>query len=186
MSKACNETIIFMKAIILILVFLILSMRSCYYGHPFSSCTYTEQELELSPAISQSKILFTKQVELIRGDQEYKCLDIMGQVQNQIAQLEFDGKYYKKSYPDTTVTQISPKSMIELLPVKLIAVTKRGIGVAFSDSGPIHHLILKNKAGELFEVATVSLGINKGDEFLKAVNGRSEFLLTPDTKFEKY
>ena len=65
----------------------------------------------------------------------------------------------------------------------MMAVAKHGITTIDSGSGPIHHLILKDSKGNFYQVATVSLGINKGDEFLKAVSASEEFLLNPRTGF---
>lgn len=43
----------------------------------------------------------------------------------------------------------------------------------------IYSLLLKNDKNEVIEIATVGLGLNEGDEFLKAVNGTNEYVLSP-------
>ena len=84
---------------------------------------------------------------------------------------------------DSRVDYVDAKSGLELTPVKFIEVTKHGILKMDSGGGPLVHLILKDSSGVLYEVALVGLGINQGDEFLKAVKGSEEILLNASTQF---
>lgn len=78
---------------------------------------------------------------------------------------------------------VDEKSKIEMTPIKLIAVTKHGITTIETGAGPIFHLIIKAQDGRIHEIATVTLGANKAEEFYKAVRGRYEILLDDSTDF---
>jgi len=133
----------------------------------------------LSEDIKNSKIYFVKPaVVTVGATPEYSCLSEMGAISNQLVETK-----YAYIYKEREQRTISPSDELILEPVKLIAVTKHGITTIDSGPGPIHHLIFKDSEGGLYQVATVSLGLNKGDEFLKAVSGEEEFLLSPKLDF---
>lgn len=168
---------------LLIAMIMFLGLRTCYYGAPFRTCIYTEKEISLLPSMAKSKIYISRPTAIVRGiDYDYYCLAEMGRITNTLSQAS-EAKHYKYKNANRKIDYLDSDSSIELTPIKIISVTKHGLSTIDSGSGPIDHLILKDKAGELYEVATVSLGINKGDEFLKAVNGNKEILLDFDTKF---
>lgn len=177
MQKFKNKKTIIL---VVILLFLALCLRTCYYGSPFRSCIYTEKEIPLSTKIKKSKILFARPAVIVSNgdDESFTCLSEMGLVSNQIVEQRY-AYIYKKGQQRT----ITPADNIILEPIRLISVTKHGITTIDSGSGPILYLILKDPSGAFYQIATVGLGMNKGDEFLKAVLGSEEVLLNPDTIF---
>jgi hypothetical protein len=53
-----------------------------------------------------------------------------------------------------------------------------------SGRGPIEHLILQDQDGELYELPTVYLGINQGEEILKIHNeDGTEQVLSAESQF---
>lgn len=172
------------RAILILLVFfiLLLGWRAFYYGSVFRSCIYTEKEIELSETIKNSKFHFIKPAVVVTEglDKTFLCLPEIGLVTNEIVEMQ-----YASHYTQGRKTTVTPEMNLVLEPYKMMAVMKHGITTIDSGSGPINYLILKDSNGLLYQVGTVGLGLNKGDEFLKAVSGDKEFILSPDIKFEK-
>jgi hypothetical protein len=168
-----------LKSIISIAV-LVLGFRACYYGgSPFSTCKYSEKEIPLSPKIKKSKTVFVAPAVVVTGGKEpsFSCLPEMGSISNEIVEQK-----YAHNYRTGQQRTITPSDKIILEPIKLMSVEKHGF-TSLDSSPPILYLILKDMNGTLYQVPTVGLGLNEGDEFLKAVSDTEEFLLNPDTKF---
>ncbi|WP_413574671.1 hypothetical protein ACLVWU_10615 [Bdellovibrio sp. HCB290] len=163
---------------IFICVIVLGGLRFCYYGSLTRSCIYTENEVPLTAEILSSKVRFIKQAAILRGTEPgYNCLEQMAKIPNQIVQAE-SARYY----PNIKSDLVGADSTLELTPIKLIDVTKHGITTMDSGPGPIRHLILQDQAGVFYQVATVSLGINSGDEYLQAIGPSGAVILSPDTK----
>ncbi len=163
------------------LIALILITRSAFFQH--TSCNYKEQELKLAPEIANARIRFYHSALIVHGvDREYQCLPYMGTITSKIID-PLSLRAYQEQVIDAKIEIVNTPTNMELRPIKLMSVTKHGFSSIDSGSGPILHLILTDATGQIFEVAAPTLGINEGDEFLKAVNGSQETILRPETKF---
>lgn len=171
---------IFNKRIFLICIipiFLLLIARTCYYGAPFRSCVYTEKSFPLPESLTHAKAHFIREAAIVNGvDKNYECLMELGKITNQIASLQ-DAHISSYYTIDPKIIPVNEKSDLELEPVKLISTMKHGLSTIDSGPGPIEFLVLKDKEGHLYKVAGVSLGINKGDEFLKIIKDDVETIL---------
>jgi len=166
------------KKILQLFIFLSLffGLRTCYYGSPIRSCIYTEEKVPLPPVVKTSQIFLIKPVVVVNdGSPEYSCLTEMRTISNKLVEQKY--AYIYKNMEQRTIT---PSDGMTFEAVQLIAVTKHGITTIDSGSGPIYYLILKDQSGTYYQVATVGLGINSGDEFLKAVSEDKEFILNYD------
>ncbi|WP_413584295.1 hypothetical protein [Bdellovibrio sp. HCB274] len=169
-------------SVIFCCVFVLGGLRFCYYGSLSRSCIYTENEVPLSAEILSSKVRFIKPAAILRAPEPgYSCLEQMAKIPNQIVQTE-SARYY----PNIKSDLVGADSALELTPIKLIDVTKHGITTMDSGPGPIRHLILQDQSGSLYQAATVSLGINSGDEYLQATGPSGVFILSPETKLTGY
>lgn len=174
------------KSKIIVLIFAaattVIGLRTCYYGSTFRSCIYTEQELPMAEKLKKSKIFFTKSAVIIsNGSQEdFSCLLLMGSIPNKIIE-----RRYAYIYKEGQQRIVNPSDDLEMEIIKIVAVTKHGITTIDSGSGPLTYLILRDKSGVSYKVPTVGLGINDGDEFLKAVSENEEFILKPSFDFTK-
>lgn len=146
------------------------------------SCPYTEMEVPLTDDIAHAKIVLTKGTSLLSGeDSDYLCLKEMGQIKLKLVDPA-SATHYKYQIKDLKIDHITPNSGLEFTAVKLISVTKHGLGTIDSGKGPFDHLILRDQNGKLYDVALVYLGVS---EFLKAKINTTEITLTPKTKFKK-
>lgn len=153
------------------------------YGSLFKTCIYTENEIQMNQEILNSKIYLTRSAVVIENiEHEYSCLDKMSLIHKKIIQ-DKNITDYRYQINDKNIKYLNEKSPIEFTPIKLLAISKHGITSIDSGAGPINYLILKDQNGEFYEVATVSLGLNKGEEFLKSIYNGQETLLSPDTNF---
>jgi hypothetical protein len=144
-----NRNIKFLITGVLALVFL-LGLRYCFYGS-VQACSYSESVVKMSPDIAQARFQFGKQAAIVRGvDTEYVCLPEMGKITNKIVPAA-DAENYRFQVEEAEIDLVDTSSAPELIPVKVMLVSKQ--------AGSIQHLILKDKEGNLYEVATVSLGI---------------------------
>ena len=81
----------------------------------------------------------------------------------------------------------SLKKGVSFRVVDVVAVTKHGLTTIDSGSGPTYYLILKDQNNISYQIATVSLGLNKEDLFLSFVDSASTAnpsaikLLSPDS-----
>lgn len=169
--------------ILITIIGLIFTTRYIVYGSFFKTCTYTENEIHMNEEMLNSKIYFTRSAAVIENiEHEYSCLDKMSFIHKKIIQNK-NVADYKYQITDKNIKYLNENSLIEFTPVKLLAISKHGITSIDSGTGPINYLILKDQNGEFYEVATVSLGLNKGEEFLKSKYNGQETLLNSDTNF---
>ncbi|MFV8250305.1 hypothetical protein [Bdellovibrio bacteriovorus] len=160
---------------------ILLGLRYCYYGSLLRSCVYTEETKVVSAKFSNAKIRLIRPAAILRGtDKEYQCLAEMGAITNKIVEAKY-AIHYRYQIENLQTETVDAGSNLEFEIVKMIAVKKHGIKTMDSGSGPIEHLILKDQHGNLYEVATVSLGLNAGDEYLKAITSDGqEIILNPE------
>lgn len=171
-----------MKFFHMILIFslMILSLEYSYA----ETCGYTEKEVPLSPLFANSTVIFIKKALIVHGkSKNMQCPSGIGSIKNFIlADDDYSRRNLQYDYIDYKIEEVNPKSKLNLIPEKIISVR----WPIFIDSGgTIDYLILKDKKGAQYSAATVSLGINKGEEFLKAINGKIKIILDADTKFSK-
>ncbi|AHZ84531.1 hypothetical protein Bb109J_c1840 [Bdellovibrio bacteriovorus] len=166
---------------IVIVAGLLLGLRYCYYGSLLGTCVYTEEIQAVPAQFSSAKVRLIRPAAVLRGiDKEYQCLAEMGAITNKIVEAKH-ASHYRYQIENLQTETVDAGSNLDFEIVKMIAVTKHGIKTLDSGSGPIEHLILKDQHGNLYEVATVSLGLNAGDEYLKAITSDGqEIILNPE------
>lgn len=146
-----------------------LGLRYIYFGSIVRDCIYTEHEIQMKPGMITGKLLFVDSAAIITESyQPYECVPGFKSIKNQIVQSKYAIKHDDGSPVDPQkIKYVDANSKIELQPVRLLAVSKHGITTIDSGGGPILHLILKDQEGTFYQVPTVYLGINKGEEFLE-------------------
>ncbi|GEM_PF-2020545 len=146
-----------------------LGFRFIYFGSIIRNCIYTEQTVPMKPSVATARAIFVGPAAIVSEAYDpYKCLPGFVSVENQIMQSKYKIIHDNGSAIDPKkITYVDAKSKIELRPVRLVAVTKHGISTIDSGGGPIIHLILKDPHGAYYQIPTVYLGMNKGDEFLE-------------------
>lgn len=173
------------KKFIFALSLIIIGLAFFHYADSISNCAYTETELELAPEIAEARLKIIKGATQVHGkDKEYRCLKEMSQIENILVTPD-SATNYKYQIENIKYDHLAPNSDLEFTAIKLMSVSKHGLATIDSGKGPIQYLILKSQNGTLYSVATVSLGLNAGDEFLKAKTKDREFVLTPRTRFQK-
>jgi len=151
-----------------------------YHGSFISTCTFTEGEVSLPPLIKNSSIKLIKEATIVTGKEpEMECLDTLGKVTKEFSELKYEN-YSRYKDPNRKFTHVSPIQNLTFTPYKMVWYKTRGLRWALGGSSTIYTLLLKNNQNEIIEIPLVSLGINKGDEFLKAVNGNDEYILNYD------
>lgn len=157
-----------------------LGLRFIYFGSVSNNCIYTEKTLAMKPNVATAKVIFARPAAIVSEAYEpYKCLLGFASVKNQIMNSRYELRYDNGSAIDLKkITYVDSKSKIELQPVRLVAVFKHGITTVDSGSGPITYLILKDQYDVQYQVPTVDLGINEGEEFLELqkMDGTKELL----------
>lgn len=146
-----------------------LGLRFIYFGSLVRNCIYTEQTLAMNPSVATAKVLFVRPAAIIAEVYEpYKCLPGFASVENQIIPSKYALRHDNGSAIDPKkITYVEANSKIELWPIRLVAVTKHGITTIDSGGGPLIHLVFKDTHGALYQIPTVYLGLNKGEEFLE-------------------
>lgn len=178
-----------LKISILVFAFaaILLLLRFCYYGGSLSrNCIYIEHEISLPEKIRNSKVYFIKNAYLVDSNSnlsggvqtDFSCLTQMGKVKYEIVEQRY--AYLFKNNKQ----QVDPSKNIELRPIKLLVIEKPGFS-SLDSSGPIQYLILEDSNGIHYKVSTLGLGINDGDEFLKAISNNEEILLKGTIDFTK-
>jgi hypothetical protein len=169
--------------LMIILAVLLVVAQFVQYGSLTRRCIYTETELPLNPQIASSFIRFHKGAAILEGvERGYECLPTLGTIDKRIINQDSVASELAQN-PKVKIQYVDRTSDLKLTAVRLMAVTKHGISTIDSGAVVIKYLILKDEAGALYHVATVSLGINAGDEFLSAVHGDKETVLSPETAF---
>jgi len=160
-----SKTIVIILFIALILY---LGMRYAYYGSIISNCIYTEKSLPVPQQLTEGKIVVVKDAYVALGhDEEYSCLQNLGNIDRKIVgpeainNITIGEKYFTAK--GLTVKPLKKGTSFNL--TEVIEVTKRGISTIDSGPGPIYYLILKDKNDNLYNIATVSLGLNQEDLF---------------------
>lgn len=154
-----------------------------YHGSFISTCTFTEREEPLPSILKNSTIRLIKEASIVTGKEpEKECLDILGKVTNEFSEVKYEN-YSRYKDPNRKVTHVSPSQNIIYTPYKLIWHKSRGLKWALGGNSPHYSLLLKNNQNQIIEVSLYSLGLNDGDEYLKAINGSNEYIL--NNKFFK-
>lgn len=115
----------------------------------------------------------------------YKCLPELATVKAQIIPLSIGLRRDDGSQIDPhLIKYVDERSEVELTPVRILGISKHGISTIDSGGGSLEHLIVKDSEGVYYQLPTVYLGVNQGDEFLKLrARDGSETLLSADSKF---
>jgi len=181
------------KIIIILLIVigaLYLGGRYVYYGSLTRNCIYTENKLPIPEQLTKGEIVVAKDAYLAVGkDKEYACLKNFGSIDREIVGAESINNLTigRRYFTDRGLAVESLKKRASFRVVDVVAVTKHGLTTIDSGSGPIYYLILKDKNNISYQIATVSLGLNKEDLFLSFVdssqttNSSSIKLLSPDS-----
>ncbi len=167
--------------------FLFLGLRYIYYGSLTTSCIYTEESLPVIDKLSNGEFVIAKDAYLAIGkNDDYSCLQIFDNIDREIVgpetinNITIGRKYFTNR--GLSVKSLKKGSSFRL--TDIIAITKHGISTIDSGPGPIFYLILKDKNNISYQIATVSLGLNKEDLFLsyidssQSVNSNSANLLS--------
>jgi hypothetical protein len=123
----------------------------------------------MKASVATARVIFIRSAAIVSEVYEpYKCLPGFASVDNQIMQSKYELRHDDGSIIEPKkVTYVDANSKIALQPIRLVAVSKHGITTIDSGGGPILHLVLKDAHGILYQIPTVFLGINKGEEFLE-------------------
>lgn len=186
------------KAIIIIFilfVLLFLGGRYIYYGSVTRDCIYTENKLPVPGALEAGTVVVAKDAYLAIGiDKEHECLDSFGKIDREIVGPDTINNLTigRQYFTNRGLSVQTLKKGNEFKVVDIISVTKHGLSTIDSGPGPIYYLILQSSDGLLYQIATVSLGLNKQDLFLAFVDGTQNYdpsapqLLSPDSFNETY
>ena len=162
-----------------------LGLRFIYYGSFSRNCIYSEKSVPMKSGVATGKFKFVgRAVAIAEPYEPYACLSEFKTIKYQIQKIEHEIRRDNGSTIEAEkITYFDLNSKIELEPVRLVAVSKHGITTIDSGGGPTEHLILKDKYGALYQIPTVYLGINKGDELLELhrTDGTIE-LMSADSK----
>lgn len=169
------------------IIILFLGLRYIYYGSLTASCIYTEESLPVIKELSKGEFVIAKDAYLAIGqDDDYSCLQYFGNIDREIVgpgtinNITIGRKYFTNR--GLSVKSLKKGSSFRL--TEIIAITKHGISTIDSGPGPIFYLVLKDKNNISYQIATVSLGLNKEDLFLsyvdsfQSVNSNSAKLLS--------
>lgn len=168
------------KVFVIALVFIVYLSSVLYHGSFTSTCTFTEGEVPLPSLIKESSIKLIKEASIVTGrEPEMECLNVLGKVNKEITEVQYEN-YSRYKDPARTVIHVLPSQNITYTPYKMVWSKTRGLRWALGGSPTIYILLLKNDQNEIIEVPLVSLGMNGGDEFLKAVHGKDEYILNHD------
>ena len=178
------------KLIVLLLTVSVLYLggRYLYYGSITRSCIYTEITFPIPDQLAKGEIVVAKDAYLAVGrEKEYACLQVFGSIDREIVGPESinNPTIGRKYFTDRGLTVESLKTGNAFRITGVIAVTKYGISTIDSGPGPVYYLILKDRNNISYQIATVSLGLNKSGLFLSFVdfsrpaNSSSMELLSP-------
>lgn len=160
--------------VLLIVVFaLYLGGRYVYYGSLATNCIYTENQLPIPEQLTKGEFVVAKDAYLAVGrNREYGCLKNFSGIDREIIGPEVISNLTigRRYFTDRGLTVESLKKGSSFHVTGVVALTKHGITTIDSGSGPIYYLVLKDKNNILYQVATVSLGLNKDDLFLSFVD----------------
>lgn len=144
-----------------------------FFGSLTRNCIYTENKVSVPEQLAKGEIVIARDAYLAIGhDKNYACLKNFGNIDREIVGAESInnlsiGRHY---FTDRELTVESLKKGASFRVVDIIAVTKHGLSTIDSGPGPIYYLILKDRNDILYQIATVSLGLNKEDLFLSFID----------------
>lgn len=155
-------------ALLFISIALFALWRFLVYGSVLNGCVYTEDVLPVPGLLASGQIVVANKAYVASGTAADSCMEQMGQITREIVGPETINNISigRRYFTDRGLNVEVLKKGTRLSVVGVVAVTKHGITTIDSGPGPIYHLILKDSDGALYQVATVSLGINKGGSFL--------------------
>lgn len=161
-------------------------------NEPEGTCEYTEKEIAVPKELAANKVVFTHDIRQAIGKnvEGYGCLSILGNITKELVPPDDINKETVDSMfaHGGLVLKDILANQNEFQVTKILEVTKHGIGTIDSGSGPIYFLVLTDKTGDLFQIATVMLEENgadgRGDIAILRTPSK-DYLLTPDN-FDKY
>ena len=156
-----------------VILILFLTGRYIYYGSLTKKCIYSEESLPIIKKLSKGEFLIAKDAYLAIGkDADYSCLQNFGNIDREIVGPETVNNITigRKYFTNRGLTVKSLKKGFSFRLIDIIAITKHGISTIDSGPGPIYYLILKDENNISYQIATVSLGLNKEDLFLSYVD----------------
>lgn len=161
------------KTIIISIVFLGIFIfalgRFVYYGSLTRSCIYTEKSFPVPVGLEGKKLIVAKDAYAAIGQEDIdaSCLTEFNKIDKQIINQEsINNITIGRNYFTNRGLKIEKlKKGMEFTVVGVIASEKHGI-TNIEDSGPIHYLILKNDAGDLYKMFYGYVGLNKDDYFM--------------------
>jgi len=154
---------------LVVIVVLYIGGRYVYYGSLTRNCIYTENSLPVPEQLIRGEIVVARDAYLAIGhDRGHACLKSFGSIGREIVEPETINNITvgRKYFTSRGLAVESLKKGKTFRVVDVIAVTKHGLSTFDSGPGPIYYLILKDQNNLLYQIATVSLGLNKGDQFL--------------------
>ena len=169
---------------------LFLAGRYIYYGSLTRSCIYTEESLPVIKKLSNGEFVIAKDAYLAIGkNADYNCLQNFGNIDREIVGPETINNITigRKYFTNRGISVKSLKKGSSFRLTDIIAITTHGLSTIDSGPGPIFYLILKDKNNISYQIATVSLGLNKEDLFLsfvdssQSINTSSAKLLSADS-----
>jgi hypothetical protein len=173
-----------------IIIILFLGGRYIYYGSLTASCIYTENNIPIPKKLSKGDFVIAKDAYLAIGiNAEYSCLQNFGNIDREIVGSETINNITigRKYFTNRGIFVKSLKKGSSFRLTDIIAITKHGLSTIDSGPGPLFYLILKDQNNISYQIATVSLGLNKKDLFLsfidssQSVNASSAKLLSADS-----
>lgn len=170
MNRPAPLTIV---AFLLLLASFVACWHYILYGSLTRDCVYTEELLPVPEQLIDGEIVVFKRAYLAFGNnKDYSCLKILGNIDREIVSPEAISNITigRRYFTDKGLTVKPLKIGSRFSIADIVAVTKHGITTIDSGPGPIYHLILKGQNDVLYQIATVSLGLNKRDLFLSYVD----------------
>ncbi len=138
------------------------------YGSLTNNCVYTEKQLPVPEQLSRGEIVIQKDAYVAIGhDAEYSCLKDFGKIDKEIVDPASvnNPSVGRRYYTSRGLSLESLKRGEVFRVVGVVLVNKHGISTMDSGGGPIDYLILRDKNNALYQIATVSFGINDSDVF---------------------
>ena len=157
-----------------------LGVRYFFYGSLFSNCEYTEKELQIPQELSAGEVIFTKDIRQAIGKSgDYGCLKYLGSIHRELVPPDtINGEMLNMMFEhEGRTVEAIPARMKTFHVTGILEVTKHGIGTIDSGPGPIYFLVLRDEAGELYNIATVELyenGGKYGDEDIAEIHSGSK------------
>lgn len=150
-----------------------LGYRLVWYGSLTRSCIHTEEHFPVPDQLAKGELMVAKDAYLAKGyDPEYSCLQDFGRIDKEIVNPEEVNNITvgRRYFIDRGLTVESLKKGTSFRVVDIIAVSEHGISTIDSGGGPTYYLILKDRGGAVYQMATVSLGMDESDLFMSFVD----------------